>query len=62
MTWSGANLEFRVLATDLLAGRPQLALLAASDSENRTGQGDDLPLRFALNDDELHFHEEPSRP
>ena len=48
--------ELRVLAADLLAVGPQVAGLAAADLEDGAQQGDDLPLGFALDDDELHFH------
>src|SRR3954447_21334069 len=43
--------EFRVLATDLLAVRTQMAGIGAADLEDRPDQGDDLPLGFTLNDD-----------
>src|SRR5262249_24478628 len=52
----GGDRELGVIATDLLAGRPEVARLTATDLELRAGQRDNLPLRFALNDDQLHFH------
>jgi hypothetical protein len=51
-----------MLAADQLAVGPQVAGIAAADLEDGAQQGDDLPFGFALNDDELHFHREPSQP
>ena len=48
--------EFRVLSAHLLAVRPEVARFTAADLEFGPSQGDDLPLRFASDDNQLHFH------
>src|SRR5262249_28422155 len=45
-----------MLSAHLLATRPKMARLTAADLELRADQGNDLPLRLALNHDQLDFH------
>src|SRR5262249_21181250 len=58
----GVDGEFRMLATHLLAVRPEVAGLTPTDLEFGPDQGDHFPLGLTPHHHQLHFHENRPDP